>query len=489
VAFVVLASSSPASAHPLGNFSVNQAVALVVSPSTLTASVSVDFAELPTLAARPTADLSGRSSCADFLASFRASADGSLLPLSLDSSSFAYAPGAAGLATSRLSCSLSAPLPSWSVLSVSNGYLPDRIGWNELTVSGSGVSVSSSLPASSPSDGLRSYPADLLSSPLNVRSGTIRIGSSASVASPAHPSASASRGWTAGFERRLDSLVGSRSLTPLAGLLAVALSLVLGAAHAALPGHGKTVMAAYLAGRDGRPRDALAVGATVTLTHTGGVLVLGLALTGVASLAGERVLGILGIASGSLIALVGLFLLARSLRGHTVLASHPHSHSLSGSHPHSHHGHPHPHSHSHDGSAHAHSHPAVHSPSEHGHSESGHSEHGHSEHGHSGRDRLGMIGLGVAGGLVPSPTALLVLLGAVGFGRTLFGVGLVLAYGVGMAATLTAAGLLLVKVRSRWLDRPNRLLTRVRTALPLTTSGLILLVGIGMAVRATATIL
>jgi nickel/cobalt transporter (NicO) family protein len=100
-----------------------------------------------------------------------------------------------------------------------------------------------------------------------------------------------------------------------------------------------------------------------------------------------------------------------------------------------------------------------------------------------------MIGLGVAGGLVPSPTALLVLLGAVGFGRTLFGVGLVLAYGVGMAATLTAAGLLLVKVRSRWLDRPNRLLTRVRTALPLTTSGLILLVGIGMAVRATATIL
>jgi ABC-type nickel/cobalt efflux system permease component RcnA len=95
-----------------------------------------------------------------------------------------------------------------------------------------------------------------------------------------------------------------------------------------------------------------------------------------------------------------------------------------------------------------------------------------------------MIGLGVAGGLVPSPTALLVLLGAIGFGRTAFGVALVLAYGLGMAATLTAAGLLLVRVRSTVLDRP--VFARLRSALPLTTSGLILLVGLGMAVRAGA---
>lgn len=57
--------------------------------------------------------------------------------------------------------------------------------------------------------------------------------------------------------------------------------------------------------------------------------------------------------------------------------------------------------------------------------------------------------MGVAGGLVPSPSALVVLLGAIALGRTAFGVLLVLAYGLGMAAVLTAAGLLLVRVRER----------------------------------------
>ena len=92
------------------------------------------------------------------------------------------------------------------------------------------------------------------------------------------------------------------------------LALVLGAAHAALPGHGKTVMAAYLAGRAGRPRDAVAVGATVTFTHTGGVLALGLLLTTFAGIAGESVLGWLGVASGTLVAAIGVGALASALR-------------------------------------------------------------------------------------------------------------------------------------------------------------------------------
>lgn len=459
---------APASAHPLGKFSINQAIALTVSPSSVSAVVSLDFAELPTLAAKPTADLSGRTVCREFSSALTG------LALSLESSSFTYEPGSAGLSTSRITCSFRAPvaLRPGSVVTIANGYMPGRVGWCEITAVGSGVTLSTSLPSVSPSDGLRAYPADLLSSPVDVRTGTVRITgltsaapSSATPATGGPPSAPSSGGWTAGFERRLDALVGSRNLTPIAGLLAVALSLILGAAHAALPGHGKTVMAAYLAGRDGRPRDAIAVGATVTLTHTGGVLLLGLALTGFASLAGERVLGMLGIASGVLIAVVGVGLLVRALR--TARSGSPadafgHSHS---------HGHPHPHSH---GDGHSHSHGDGHS-------------HGH-EHSHdgkrSGRDRLGMLGLGVAGGLVPSPTALLVLLGAVGFGRTAFGVALVLAYGLGMAATLTAAGLLLVRLRHSVLDRP--VFARLRSALPLTTSGLILLVGLGMAVRAGA---
>src|SRR5262249_38867676 len=144
-------------------------------------------------------------------------------------------------------------------------------------------------------------------------------------------------------------------LPPLVGALAVLLRLTLGAAHAALPGHGKTVMAAYIAGRRGRPRDALTVGAIVTLTHTGGVLVLGLLLTATASLAGEVVLAWLGVASGVLVAVVGTAMLVGALRRrgsaydhHNAAAQgHDHHHHRGHSHDHDndHHGHPHDHDH------------------------------------------------------------------------------------------------------------------------------------------------
>jgi nickel/cobalt exporter len=92
--------------------------------------------------------------------------------------------------------------------------------------------------------------------------------------------------------------------------------------------------------------------------------------------------------------------------------------------------------------------------------------------------------MGIAGGLVPSPSALIVLLGAVGLGRTAFGVLLVIAYGAGMAATLTAAGLVLVRVRDRWAAQPRRTLARVAALAPAGTALLVLCVGIGLAGRA-----
>jgi len=230
---------------------------------------------------------------------------------------------------------------------------------------------------------------------------------------------------------------------------------VLGAAHAALPGHGKTVMAAYIAGRRGRPRDAIIVGAIVTLTHTGGVIVLGLLLTATASLAGEAVLSWLGVASGVLVAAVGVAMLAGVLRRRTSVYDH-HGHSHGHDHDH-HHGHTHDHDHDH----HGHSHPRA-----------------------SRARRLSLVGMGIAGGLVPSPSALIVLLGAVGLGRTAFGVLLVIAYGVGMAAMLTAAGLLLVRMRDRWASCPRRTLARLTALAPTGTAALVLCVGLGLAGRA-----
>jgi ABC-type nickel/cobalt efflux system permease component RcnA len=256
------------------------------------------------------------------------------------------------------------------------------------------------------------------------------------------------------LNRFFTSLAGARHLTLGVGLLAVLVSLLLGASHAALPGHGKTVMAAYLArkgsdGVRGSTRDAVVVGATVTVTHTLGVLVLGLALSLSSSLAGESVTKDLGVISGALVALIGAGLLVTALLRRRLPE-------------HQEHGHDH-HQHAHDDHHHEHTH--VH-----------------------GRGRLGLVGMGVAGGLVPSPSALVVLLGAMALGRTWFGISLVFCYGIGMAATLTAAGILLVRVSDRWAGRVARRLgsQHLAGAAPVMTAGLVLVVGLGLATRSLA---
>jgi ABC-type nickel/cobalt efflux system permease component RcnA len=222
-------------------------------------------------------------------------------------------------------------------------------------------------------------------------------------------------------------------------------------------------MAAYFAGRRGRIRDALAVGGTVTLAHTGGVLLVGLLLSTSTALAGERLLAWLGAASGVLVAAVGLGMLVSALRARRAGASHHHDHAHG---PHSHDDHHHHHHHHHD-------------------------------HGPRPGGRLGLAGIGLAGGLVPSPSALVVLLGAIGLGRAGLGVLLVLAYGIGMAGTLTAVGLLLVVAQrklghliarggrtARLSGGIARLTGRISASAPTATAALVVLVGLGMGVRA-----
>ncbi len=508
-AFVaVLGFGRPAGAHPLGNFSVNELASLDLYPSRVDVAVTVDLAELPTLQEKPGGPGYAANSCKAFADAFAVTADGHRLSWTVSTSSFALTPGAAGLSTSRFNCALTSSLASSpSTVDIMNGYRADRIGWRELTAAGHGVHlVDPPIPAQSISGGLTAYPQDLLSSPLNVRSAHLSVapgdGPSSSAAAKL-PGASwfpFSR-WLAGADATLRGWVADPHVGPAVGVLAVLLALLLGAAHAALPGHGKTVMAAYLAGRHGRPRDALAVGATVTATHTGGVLVLGLLLTTVAGLAGEKILAWLGVASGALVAVLGAVMLVNLVRRRGAPAPHHH-----------HHGHAHGHSHSpgqsqsHDHGDHDHGdHDDAHVG--HGHGGDAHVGHGHGpgrggEHGHEhgaghhhggeGRggsrppSRLSLVSMGIAGGLVPSPSALVVLLGAIGLGRTGFGVLLVIGYGAGMAATLTAAGLLLIKIQDRWSKRLPRLTTRLSRIMPTGTAALVLLVGLGLAGRAFA---
>ena len=474
---LVLLPAGSASAHPLGNFTVNHYDGLVLSAHQVRDDAVVDTAEIPTEQARRQVDIDhdgvasdaerasyAGGSCATLARALRLTVGGRAANFAVQSAEFGYRPGAAGLPTSRLECTLVAPadLASSSAVVFVDGYDAERIGWHEITARGDGTHlIGSPVPARSITDGLRHYPNDLLSSPLDVRRVTIHAepGAGHSTVSgrvAAVPGAGPVSRFVERLNRLFSGLAGSRHLTLGVGLLAVLVSLALGASHAALPGHGKTVMAAYLAGKRGSVRDAVVVGATVTVTHTAGVLLLGLALTLSTSLAGEHVTSELGVASGALVVVIGIGLLRAALRRRE---HHDHGHEHSHEHGHDHeHGHEHPH------------------------------EHGH-EHRPRGR-RLGLVGMGVAGGLVPSPSALVVLLGAVALGRTWFGVLLVLTYGVGMAATLTAAGLLLVKLSTRWAGRfAGRLAGgRLSAATPVMTAGLVVVVGLGLAARSLVAI-
>ncbi|MFJ8434047.1 nickel/cobalt transporter [Kitasatospora sp. NPDC094019] len=563
---LVLAAPT-AGAHPLGNFSLNHYLGLTVRPDAVEVLAVTDAAEIPTLQEQPKVDRDGDGTvddaeraawaseqCDRNARDLRVTADRATAALTwrTDSARFQYEDGSAGLRTSRLECVLRAELrlpADGATVRVASGSDPGRVGWNEITVRGDGATVQDAdVPSGSVSKELRDYPRDLLDSPSGVTHAQFRARPGGSAApdqgAAVRVEGSGPTAWLSGLDARLTELGAAQRLTVPLGLLAVLLSIVLGAGHALLPGHGKTVMAAYLAGRRGSTRDAVTVGATVTATHTAGVLVIGLCLTAFSSLAGDVLLGWLGVVSGTLVAVVGAGLLRDALRrsrgAARVRDQHRHSHEHADIEPrrelahvsaspapienHGHGGHPHAHAHGHAARAHdhrahdhGHSHSREHEHSHsHGHSHSREHEHSHSHHphghGHSHGDdhghshglfagghhhhhhhdpaapgRRSLIGLGIAGGLVPSPSALVVLLGAVALGRTLFGAALVLAYGLGMAATLTAVGLLLVRLGDRLTaaaDGP--VVGRLRRIAPysaLLTALLILTVGVGLVVR------
>jgi ABC-type nickel/cobalt efflux system permease component RcnA len=468
--------------------------------------------------------------CRRLAAGLKAMVDVRAVRLAVTGSALRFPEGVGGLPTLRLECALAAPLPvGGRTLTFADGNPGGRVGWRELTAVGDRTTLETAdVPTTSASARLTTYPSDQLSSPLNQRTATLHFhpggppapgwsGPSASGSSgpPAtmpgatmpggrtresptsrcelprrgsvdEPGEGCARLSTApaattpvargGVDRAtaaFTALVGDRSRSPGFAVVAVLLAVALGAAHALAPGHGKTVMAAYLVGLRGTLGQAVTIGATVTVAHTAGVLILGLVLSTTRAVASERVYPWLGLGSGLLLAAVGVGLLARARPGH----GHAHPHGPGHGHPH---GQPHDHGHGH-GDGH---------PRDHGH----HHGHGHPHLHGDGHPpagpplgRRGLVALGLAGGLVPSPSAVVVLLGGIALGRAWFGVALVLAYGLGMAATLTGVGLLLARLRTR-LDRrlhlpAGSLLTRLGRLLPTATASVIVLVGLALAIQ------
>ncbi|MFE1802340.1 nickel transporter [Streptomyces sp. NPDC059517] len=526
-AVIVLATASGLSpadatpAHPLGNFTVNYHTGLRLHPDRVDARVVVDRAEIATLQERADVDddLDGAVSpteartyaeagCSTLADQLHATVRETLVTWRVVSSGLTYERGEAGLRTSRLTCvyTTAADLSRPADISIRTNYPTQRIGWREMTASGDGIRVTGTdLPSNSPTGELRHYPRDPAASPLNQRTGRLHTMPGASVEASPVTTAAPGTGWFSKILEKtsavFDSLVGARELTVSIGLLALLLALILGASHAVLPGHGKTIMASYLAGRRGTRRDAVTVGATVTLTHTAGVLVLGLALPVTTHLAGETVLTWLGAASGLIVTGIGLWLLTSALRNKP---HHGHHHHHGDDHTHGHHDGHHSHEHHrHDDTSVNDSLRELPPPRRTARPSSGgavatlvkktDATSTSPAHHHARSRRGGLIGMGVAGGLVPSPSALIVLLGAVALGRTAFGVLLVVAYGMGMAATLTLVGLLLVRLREQLEAhvkspagssyRAVRVLTRLG---PVATALLVVTVGLGLVVRAIA---
>ncbi len=514
---VIVAASATASAHPLGNFTVNTYNGLRVEPDAIAVRMIVDFAEIPTVREFPAAEGSGdvsRSAAADFAAEecellapgARLRVDDRVQQLSVVSDELSFAPGAAGLQTMRLTCELrtdEAIQTVGQVIDYQDTNSLDRLGWREITAVGDGVELTGSdVPTTSVSAELTSYPPDLLSSPLDQRSAQLRaVAGSGEVSGGAAAAEGASKAQAGGLTSTFTDLVTARDVGVGFGIVALAISVGLGVLHAFAPGHGKTLMAAYMLGQQRSSlRQVAIIGLTVTLTHTAGVLVLGLVLSAFALTAPEQIYAWLGLASGVLLIAIGVSLLRQARRRAAPLVERVRDSALAATgagpahgdvettHEHQHgHGHGHDHDHDHD---HDHEH-STDQGLTHSHGLGGVHTHAAPPAGTSARS---LIAVGFVGGLVPAPSALIVLLGGIALGRAWFAVLLVIGYGLGMALALTGTGVALAYARGhieRLADQRRsagrwRWALRFSRALPAVTACLVIVVGFGLLTRAVA---
>jgi nickel/cobalt exporter len=242
-----------------------------------------------------------------------------------------------------------------------------------------------------------------------------------------------------------------------------------GAAHAATPGHGKTIAAAYIVGARGKPIDAVILGVFVTLSHTSGIVLVGvLASLGFGWLRAPHIEAYLGLGVGTLVILLGLWilwaqrdLLALAMGAPGALTTNDHDHGHGS-------GVGHEHEHAHDKAL--------------GENVVWHSHGWGTVHAHrldlvtANRPKLPvLLALGVAGGLLPDPAALALLLAALSSGRVLLGLTTVLVFSLGFAATLVVVGIIAAKIGQRILEWLNNI-WMVRVQLMMT----LLIIGMGV---------
>ncbi len=507
----------PATAHPMGNFSINHYARFEALAKGITLRYVLDFAELPTVAEREAMGVQGnapvpeaarrtylRAKALTLRDGLTLTIDGKPAPLAVTPVTLEFRPGAGDLSTMRLVLDLAAPLPAartgatFQVAYRDNNYA-ERTGWKEI-VAGGGAGAAfqnSSVSGSDMSRELTVYPANPTLAPPQQTEATFTIGPGGASESPSvTPSPQPQASNTHTPQDAFTQAIARKQLTPGIILLGLLIAFVFGSFHALSPGHGKTMVAAYLVGSRGTARHAVSLGVIVTVTHTLGVFALGL-VTLFASqyVVPEKLYPILSVVSGLAVFGVGVWLLTSRLRGFSDDHRHAHDHG------HAHdHEHPHTHDHDHDhahGPDEIHLHPADH---DHVHDHDHDHTHDHSHtHDHDGGHSHGfghhhhhvpegpitvrsLLALGISGGIVPCPSALVVLLSAVALHRIAYGMALITAFSVGLASVLIIIGLMVVSTR-HWFERfpaSEGLLRR----LPVASAAAITLIGIMLVIRA-----
>ncbi len=409
--------------HPLGIFSVNRYTRIELAGEKIRLHYVLDIAEIPSIEEFRSIDknrdgIADESERREF--SLRKGSEiqqkihlqigGKDISTRLISSEISFPEGQGGMRTIRVTPVFESQIPERDgliSLTFSDENLAGKMGWKEIVVQPTcGETIqASNVSEKDLTDELTSYPQDRLTDPPQMSEAEVQFVAGSDSASP-----QASRSIVERTKDGFAELITSKDLSPSVMVVSLLIAMILGAGHALTPGHGKTVVAAYLVGQRGTVRHAAFLGATVTATHTIGVFAMGL-ITLFASrfIMPEKMYPWLSLVSGLLVVAIGISLARKRIQSARGVSC--------------------------NGHAHVHSHDASHS---------------HLPPGADGSPVTwkSLLALGVSGGLLPCPSAIVVLLSAIALGRIGFGLLLILAFSAGLAGVLTGIGMLMVYARS-----------------------------------------
>jgi ABC-type nickel/cobalt efflux system permease component RcnA len=413
--FFLLCGSGVVWAHPMGNFSVSHYTKLQTTADGVNVVYALDLAEIPTFellrewklerdAPRAALEKRANAQAREWLRHLMFVVNGKRATARFDSAQLAIADGAGNLPILRITTKAHVAARGGG-LHYEDGNYAGRAGWKEI-VAGTGRDITHGL-TQYPSDPTVAPPQDLRADLKLKNAAPLVVAAAEAPMVPPAPAPVATRPalQQPGAVVRgdfLSKLLHEEKITPWMTLIAILSAFALGAAHALTPGHGKTIVAAYLVGSRGTLKHAAFLGAMVTFTHTIVVFALGIAaLFLFRYVVPEKITVWLGAISGLSIVAMGGWMFYKRFR---------------------------------HARAHAHHH---------------HHQHGHSHtHVPEKVSWSGLAALGASGGLAPCESALVLLLGAIALGRTGFGLILLVSFSLGLAVVLMAIGALVLYAKN-----------------------------------------